>query len=129
MRIPGLSLAFDGTGVVWRPTRSRGVSWFPLEPRVEAGAGGGGAVLIRMEPGCGYPPHRHLEPGEEVLVLEGGYEDERGLWRAGDWVAYEAGSTHSPRALGDPDLPVGPSNPACVLLAVARGGTERLSPH
>lgn len=136
MQIP---FAFDPEGpgardLPWRATREPGVSWLPLHladasggrstrsSEVESGGEGGDAtVLIRMEPGHGYPPHRHRGV-EEVLVLSGGYRDERGTWRAGEYVRYPAGSVHAPVALGDPARPAGPDNPACVLFAAARGG-------
>ena len=79
-----------------------------------------------MAPGRGYPPHRHLGL-EEVLVLAGGYSDDRGTYRAGDYVGYESGSVHAPVALGDEGRAVGPTNPACVLFATVRLGIERLA--
>lgn len=125
MHVPGLVLTADTAGVAWRSTSSEGVRWLLLAsepcpegtPRHEAGA----TVLIRMEPGHGYPPHRHGDV-EEVLVLAGGYRDERGEHGAGDYVRYEAGSVHTPVALGDPSRPASHDNPACVLFATARGG-------
>jgi anti-sigma factor ChrR (cupin superfamily) len=89
------------------------------------GAAAGGTVLIRMAPGRGYPAHRHLDI-EEVLVLAGGYRDELGEHRAGEYVRYPAGCDHAPVALGDPARPTGPENPACVLYASARGGIALL---
>jgi putative transcriptional regulator len=68
-------------------------------------------ALIRMEPGCGYPPHRHTNT-EEVLVVRGGYEDELGT--------YEAGTEHGPRATGVP------GGEPCVLLALAHEGIKLL---
>ena len=82
-------------------------------------------MLIRMSPGRGYPPHRHLGV-EHVLVLQGGYVDELGEHRAGTLLRYAAGSAHSPVAFGDPELPEGGQNRACILLAIARGGIEEL---
>jgi putative transcriptional regulator len=94
------------------------VFWLPLflaaerGPRAESGANAGSTVLIRMDPGCGYPRHEHLDV-EEVLCLAGGYADELGEVRAGDYVRYERGTAHAPVASpGD----------ACILFAVARGG-------
>ena len=72
-------------------------------------------AMIRMAPGCGYPAHTH-QGFEEVLVLQGGYEDELGTYRAGDFVRYENGSRHSPKALVLPD--------ACVLFATSERGVE-----
>ena len=125
MGVPGLILDVQSDAVPWRRTRVPGVVWCLLGPD-EAALGGGpreAAVLIRMDPGCGYPAHRHVDV-EDVMVLAGGYRDERGEYRSGTYVRYEAGSTHSPVALGDPGTPVSAQNPACLLFAVARGGIE-----
>lgn len=117
----------------WRSTRDEGIHWIDL--RRAAGEPWESAepedqsmtVLIRMDPGHGYPRHRHLGP-EDVLILAGGYRDAEGAeFRAGDFVRYPAGSEHTPVALGDREQPIGPGNPACILFAVAHGGTE-LSP-
>jgi len=66
-----------------------------------------------MDPGHGYPRHTHRGV-ETVLVLQGGYRDERGEHRAGDFVDYADGTTHAPVALLG-DRP-------CVLLALAHEG-------
>jgi len=138
MLVPGLALRIDPERVDWRPTRVPGVSWLPLHldaehgPRAtrDAPADAGtppepsdATALIRMEPGCGYPPHRHRGV-EEVLVLQGGYRDDRGTHTCGSYVRYPEGSRHAPVAVGDAERPEGPDNPACVLFAVARGGVE-----
>jgi anti-sigma factor ChrR (cupin superfamily) len=132
MQIQGFSLKLDEASIPWRSTRHVGVAWVPLHDgqataeRVgESGAARDSTVLIRMDPGCGYPAHRHVDV-EEVLVLRGGYRDERGEHRAGTYVRYPAGSIHAPVALGDRTRPVGDENPACLLFAVARGGVENL---
>lgn len=129
MRVPGLRIAVDTDEVPWLETRTEGVRWYRI--------GGGGATsgssptarettaLIRMEPGCGYPPHLHVDV-EEVLVLAGAYRDELGVHHAGDYVRYEAGSRHAPCALGDASRPASAENPPCVLYATARGGVELL---
>lgn len=75
---------------------------------------GHAAVMIRMEPGCSYPRHRHSGP-EELLVLQGGYRDDRGEHRAGDFVRYETGTSHHPVAL---------DGEACVFFAIAHEGIE-----
>ena len=138
MRIPGLQLE-DDAALPWRATKVRGVSWIPLHldeaplpegatPAVAGTAARPGAtVLIRMEPGCGYTPHRHVGT-EDVLVLRGGYQDEFGTWRQGDHVHYAAGSVHAPRALGVEGRPVGPDNPACILYSTVPAGIELLDP-
>ena len=105
----------DLTRIPWRATRHRGIHLHFLR-RDEAS--GDATVLIRMEPGCAYPAHRHRGV-EEVFVLQGGYADARGTHRAGDYVLNEAGSAHNPLALTDPAED-------CVMLAVAHGGIEIL---
>ncbi|QDV07730.1 ChrR Cupin-like domain protein [Planctomycetes bacterium Poly30] len=128
MNIPGLGIDPEAEGadlasLPWRATRHAGIEWLDLVTE-DSGRGPGKAstVLIRMAPGCGYPMHRHLGP-EDVLVLAGGYRDEDGrTYRAGDFVRYPAGSEHTPVALGGVEKE-GQALPACVLFAVAHGGT------
>lgn len=103
----------DLTRIHWRATRHRGIHLHVLR-RDEAT--GDATVLIRMEPGCSYPAHRHRGV-EEVFILQGGYRDPRGEHRAGDYVLNEAGSAHRPVALED-------TAEDCVMLAFAHGGIE-----
>ena len=121
---PDLRLRIDPSSISWRSTRHPGVFWHPFEvqrtpdePREDA------VVLIRMDPGCGYPRHRH-EGIEDVLVLQGGYRDDLGEHLAGKHFRYAAGSSHTPVALGDPGRPPGEDNPSCILFAIARGGVD-----
>lgn len=100
----------DLAAVPFQPTRYPGVAiHFYRSDR----SSGHAAVLIRMEPGCGYPAHRHLGP-EELLVLQGGFRDERGVWRAGEYARFETGSAHAPIALDEGE--------ACVFFAIAHEG-------
>lgn len=105
------------TEIPWQPTRYPGIAiWFYSSDR----ATGRALVLIRMEPGCGYPRHRHR--GEEhLLVVQGGYRDDRGEHRAGTFARYEDGSEHAPVALD------GPGAGPCVLLALAHEGIKLLA--
>ncbi len=114
----GLELRVRWEGVSWRSTSIPGVEWSLLaeEPGEGRGAARGATVLIRMAGGVGYPAHRHLGI-EEVLVLAGGYRDEAGEYRAGDYVRYPPGSVHAPVALEGQE---------CLLYASARGGIEVL---
>jgi anti-sigma factor ChrR (cupin superfamily) len=121
VRICDLRLRLDGDEPAWRATRYRGVFWLPIE--VAAQPAHDSVALIRMDPACGYPRHRHVGV-EDVLVLQGGYRDELGVHVAGSFVRYEAGSRHSPIALGDPQRPANEENPPCVLFAIARGGVD-----
>jgi anti-sigma factor ChrR (cupin superfamily) len=126
MRIPGLHLDESIASLDWRPTRDPGVSWFPLHLADEESSGtrrGAATVLIRMEPGSRYTPHRHLGT-EDVLVLHGGFRDRWGEYRQGEHVHYPPGSVHAPVALGDAAQPSGPANPACILYASVPLGIE-----
>jgi putative transcriptional regulator len=53
-------------------------------------------LLAHMPAGHGFP--RHFHPGrEDVLVLAGGYDDERGRYEVGDYAIYEPGTAHRPQ--------------------------------
>jgi len=105
-----LSVMLNLDNIPWRATRHRGIHLHVLRRDAETGDA---TVLIRMEPGCSYPSHRH-NGIEEVFVLQGGYRDARGEHRAGDYVLNPAGSAHRPVALeGAQD---------CVLLAFTHSG-------
>jgi anti-sigma factor ChrR (cupin superfamily) len=102
----------DLSSIEWRATRHDGVFIHFLRRDEQTGDA---TVLIRMRPGRGYPAHRHVGV-EEVLVLQGGYRDQKGEHRAGAYIVNEAGSAHHPVALdGTED---------CVMFAVAHGGIE-----
>jgi len=116
----------DPMSIAWRATKHAGVFWHPFAmPGARDDPGEDAVVLIRMDPGCGYPPHRH-QGIEDVLVLQGGYRDGQGQHSAGSYFRYAAGSSHAPVAMGDPRRPPGEDNPSCILFAIARGGVENL---
>ena len=52
-------------------------------------------TAIRFEPGGRAEPHRH-PGGEEILVLEGTFQDENGAYPAGTWIRSPAGTGHAP---------------------------------
>jgi predicted ChrR family anti-sigma factor len=104
---------YDFNSIDWKPTRHQGIFVNILRRDEKTGDA---TVLIRMEPGCGYPAHRHVGL-EEVLILQGGYCDSRGDHRAGDYILNDAASAHAPMALDAED---------CIMLAVAHGGIELL---
>ena len=104
---------FDLNPIDWQSTRHKGIFVNILRRDEQTGDA---TVLIRMEPGCGYPAHRHVGI-EEVFMLQGGYRDPRGELRAGEYIINEAGSAHAPIALDGED---------CIMLAVAHGGIELL---
>ena len=78
---------------VWRVTDMAGVEWKPLRYVAATGAG---ASLLRMAPGCAYPPHRH-EQGEDVYVLEGELIIGSERFGPGDYCYSPPGSVHAPR--------------------------------
>lgn len=107
-------MSMDVASIPWHGTRTPGVAIHGLwrDP-----ASGDTAVLVRMDPARGYPPHRHVGD-EEVFVLQGGYRDRFGIHRVGQFVRNAAGTTHAPVALeGEP----------CVLFAMAHGGIDVLA--
>jgi len=71
----------------------------PFRPGVEAAwlygrdTDGPAAALLRYSPGASIPAHRH-EAYENILVLEGAQEDERGRYAAGTLVVNQPGSEH-----------------------------------
>jgi len=107
-------MRFDPRAVDWPSSRRAGIH---VKVLWSDETSGDAAVLIRMDPGCEYPRHRHVGD-EEVFVLQGGFRDERGEYAAGDFRRFEAGSIHEPVAL-EGEWP-------CVLFSVAHGGIELL---
>lgn len=53
------------------------------------------AALVRWQPGTKFQPHQHWG-GEEILVLEGTFQDENGDYPAGTWLRSPHGSKHTP---------------------------------
>src|SRR5437899_12254373 len=104
---------YDFNSIDWHATRYDGIFVNILRRDEESGDA---TVLIRMQPGRGYPAHRHVGL-EEVFILQGGYRDNGGERRAGEYILNEAGSAHAPIALDGED---------CIMLAVAHGGIALL---
>jgi len=52
-------------------------------------------AIVRYQPGSEFPHHEHPE-GEEILVLEGVFSDERGDWPAGTYLLNPEGFSHRP---------------------------------
>ena len=51
--------------------------------------------VVRYEPGAAFPAHDH-PGGEEILVLEGTFSDERGDWPKGSYLLNPEGYRHAP---------------------------------
>src|ERR1043166_3225718 len=52
-------------------------------------------ALVRWAPSTKFSPHRHWG-GEEILVLEGVFEDEHGVYPRGSWLRSPHLSAHTP---------------------------------
>jgi anti-sigma factor ChrR (cupin superfamily) len=77
----------------WQPSPVSGVWRKPLA-REEAERGHATSV-VRYGPGASFPRHGH-PLGEEILVLEGVFSDERGDFSAGTYFRNPPGSGHAP---------------------------------
>ncbi|MEX1366216.1 MAG: cupin domain-containing protein [Nannocystaceae bacterium] len=91
----------------WSPSPSPGVErkrlW--LEGPAEAGRV---TSVVRYAPGSRFPSHPHPD-GEEILVLEGVFSDERGDHSAGTYLLNPQGYAHAPF-----------SGPGCTLFVKLR---------
>ncbi|MEL7448217.1 MAG: cupin domain-containing protein [Pseudomonadota bacterium] len=80
----------DTNNMEWRPGLVEGLSVMPLhEFRAEHTA------LVRWQPGTKFPAHLH-EGGEEIFVIDGAFEDDKGTYPAGTWLRSPPGSAHEP---------------------------------
>lgn len=74
----------------WSPGLVDGLSVMPLHQY-----GTEGVALVRWAPGTAFHRHQHWS-GEEILVLDGVFEDEHGAYPAGSWLRSPHGSQHTP---------------------------------
>ncbi len=109
------------------PVSPEALPWMPVGPGESVKLlcvfrdGLGRALLLRLEPGCVVPRHRHL--GDvHALNLAGTREliETGALVRAGDYVYEPAGNVDSWRVVGDEPL---------VVHIVAHGAMEYLDEH
>jgi anti-sigma factor ChrR (cupin superfamily) len=75
------------------PWRESGVAGLAQSILHENETSGEQISLYRMSPGCEVPEHTH-PGGEELLVLEGGLEDQYGRYEQGCWGRNPVGSHH-----------------------------------
>lgn len=80
----------DTRQVRWIPGLVPGLSVMPLHEFE-----GEHSALVRWAPGTIFNRHRHWG-GEEILVLEGVFQDEHGTYRAGTWLRSPHLSEHKP---------------------------------
>ena len=74
----------------WHPGLVDGLSVMPLHS-----FGVEHTALVRWAPGTVFKPHHH-PGGEEILVLEGTFEDEEGVYPRGTWLRNPSWSRHAP---------------------------------
>ncbi|WP_230969763.1 cupin domain-containing protein [Nitrogeniibacter aestuarii] len=74
----------------WRPGLVPGLSVFSLDAQ-----GPGHTALVRWSPDTRFQRHWH-HGGEEILVLDGTFEDEHGRYPTGTWIRSPHMSTHEP---------------------------------
>jgi len=69
-----------------------GMSWHKISYNKKTGQG---SYILKMEPGAKSLPHKHINY-EEFLVLNGELIDSDGkIFKKGDFITFEPGSTHS----------------------------------
>ena len=83
-------VVIDTNRADWLPGLVPGLSVMPLH---EFGAEH--VALVRWAPGTVFNPHTHFG-GEEILVLEGSFEDEHGTYPKDSWVRSPSMSRHHP---------------------------------
>jgi anti-sigma factor ChrR (cupin superfamily) len=83
----------DGRCLRWVASPEAGVERLLLER--DGGEVARATSIVRYAPGSRFPSHRH-ELGEEFLVLEGTFSDERGDYPCGTYVRNPPGSAHAP---------------------------------
>ena len=74
----------------WLPGLVPGLEVLPLH-----GFGSEHVALVRWAPGTRFQAHGH-PGGEEILVLDGVFEDDHGRYPAGHWLRNPPGSVHRP---------------------------------
>jgi anti-sigma factor ChrR (cupin superfamily) len=87
----------DNQRIVVRPADHR---WHPgmvqgLEVLSLSEYGTSHAALVRWAPGTRFSKHQHWG-GEEIMVLQGTFQDEHGNYPAGTWIRSPHASVHQP---------------------------------
>ncbi len=86
----GETVRIDTGKEAFRPGQVPGLSVLPLHS-----FGAVNTALVRWAPGTRFLPHTHWG-GEEILVLEGTFQDEHGDYPAGSWIRSPHLSRHHP---------------------------------
>ncbi|WP_449433653.1 cupin domain-containing protein [Pseudomonas putida] len=91
-----LRAIMHGADIPWVASPLPGVERRPLYRL--GGEQARATTLVRYAPGSHFSAHLH-PGGEEFLVLEGVFEDERGRYPAGSYVRNPPGSAHAPQSV------------------------------
>jgi len=83
-------IAIDTRRSTWLPGLVKGLEVMPLHA-----FGSEHVALVRWAPGTVFQAHGH-PGGEEIMVLEGVFQDEHGTYAEGSWLRNPAGSVHRP---------------------------------
>jgi len=83
-------LVIDSRQGCWQSAPVAGLALLPLHHW-----GSENVDLRRLAPGTVVPHHSH-PGGEEILVLEGVFQDDHGSYPAGSWLRQPPGSAHQP---------------------------------
>ncbi len=84
------AVRLDTASMTWRPGLVPGLSVLPLHEHA-----GEHTALVRWQPETFFQNHAHFG-GEEILVLDGVFEDEFGRYPAGSWLRSPHLSRHQP---------------------------------
>jgi anti-sigma factor ChrR (cupin superfamily) len=88
-----LQVVLHSSDLPWVDSPSNGVLRRLLER--EGAEQGRATSVVRYAAGAGFAAHTH-PLGEEILVLEGEFADEHGVYSAGSYLRHPAGSRHTP---------------------------------
>lgn len=92
---PTLRVVVQSEQLPWQASPAAGV-----QRRLLAREGGEDAYatsVVRYEPGATFAQHAHPQ-GEEIVVLDGEFADEHGVYPAGTYIKNPPGSAHMPRS-------------------------------
>jgi len=92
---PTIRVVLHSEELPWQPSPAAGV-----QRRLLAREGAEDAratSVVRYQPGATFSPHAHPQ-GEEIMVLDGEFTDEHGVYPAGTYIKNPPGSAHTPRS-------------------------------
>jgi anti-sigma factor ChrR (cupin superfamily) len=90
----GVRVTVSTADMPWSPSPSPGV-WRKRLHRVGPAEAGQVTSIVRYDANSDFHAHEHPD-GEEILVLEGVFTDDRGDWPAGTYLLNPEGYSHAP---------------------------------